>query len=217
MHAGRVDGADGSKDVARDLGGDLGGDLGEDLGGERPGDPGQEQLREALKRVAVALKRSEVPFALTGGYAVWARGGPEPNHDVDFLIAQEDVERVSEALGEQGLEVVRPPEDWLVKVYTDGVMVDLIHRHSGEPAQRATVEDADVIEVISVEMPVLSATELLVQKSLAMDEHYCDFGTMIPVARALREQVDWERVRRETSESHFAAALLFLLERLDII
>ena len=44
----------------------------------------REELREALKLVAVALKESGVPFALTGGYAVWARGGPEPDHDVDF-------------------------------------------------------------------------------------------------------------------------------------
>jgi hypothetical protein len=180
-------------------------------------DSSQEDLREALKRVAVALKRTEIPFALTGGYAVWARGGPEPEHDVDFLIAREDVERVIESLAGDGLEVVRPPEDWLVKVYTDNAMVDLIHRHSGAPAERATVEDADVLEVLSVRMPVLSATEVVVQKMMALDEHACDFAAMLPVVRALREQLDLERVRRETASSPFAAALLMLLERLDII
>jgi hypothetical protein len=180
-------------------------------------DSSQDDLREALKRVAVALKRTDVPFALTGGYAVWARGGPEPDHDVDFLIAREDVERVIEALAGDGLEVVRPPEDWLVKVYTDNAMVDLIHRHSSAPAERATVEDADVLEVLSVRMPVLSATEVVVQKMLALDEHDCDFAAMIPVVRALREQLDLERVRRETADSPFAAALLVLLERLDVI
>jgi hypothetical protein len=180
-------------------------------------DSSQDDLREALKRVAVALKHADVPFALTGGYAVWARGGPEPDHDVDFLIAREDVERVIESLAGEGLEVVRPPEDWLVKVYTDNAMVDLIHRHSGAPAERATVEDADVLEVLSVRMPVLSATEVVVQKMLALDEHDCDFAAMIPVVRALREQLDLERVRRETADSPFAAALLVLLERLDVI
>jgi hypothetical protein len=35
--------------------------------------------------------------------------------------------------------------------------------------------------------------------------------------RALREQLDLERVRRETARSPFAAALLMLLERLDVI
>ena len=69
-----------------------------------------------------------------------------------------------------------------------------------------------MLEVISVQMPVLSATEVLVQKLLALDEHYCDFGPMIAVVRALREQVDFDRVRKETSQSAFAAAVLFLLE-----
>jgi hypothetical protein len=73
------------------------------------------------------------------------------------------------------------------------------------------------VAVLSVQMPVLSGTELLVQKMKAMDEHSCDFGRMLPVARALREQVDWPRVQKETEESDFAAAFLFLLERLSII
>ncbi|GAA5114178.1 hypothetical protein GCM10023339_19440 [Alloalcanivorax gelatiniphagus] len=177
----------------------------------------QAGLREALKRVAVTLKESGVPFALTGGYAVWARGGPEPDHDVDFLIAAEDVELAEECLDARGIEVVHPPEDWLFKAYSHGAMVDLIHRHSGAPATRAVVEDADVLEVLSVEMPVLSATEVVVQKMLALDEHYCDFGAMLPVVRALREQVDFDRVREETADSAFAASLLLLLERLGII
>ena len=182
-----------------------------------PSPTSQDALREALKRVAVVLKEGGVPFALTGGYAVWARGGPESVHDVDFLIAAEDAERAAEVLEAGGVEVVHPPEDWLFKAYSDGAMVDVIHRHSGGPAQRAIVEDADVLEVLSVQMPVLSATEVLVQKMLALDEHYCDFGAMIPVVRALREQVDFDRVRAETADSPFAGALLFLLERLDVV
>ncbi len=177
----------------------------------------QDALREALKRTAVALKKADVPFALTGGYAVWARGGPEPDHDVDFLVAYDDVEQAEQALRADGLEVVHPPEDWLFKAYLDGAMVDLIHRHSGGPAQRSTVEDADVFEVLSVEMPVLSATEVVVQKMLALDEHYCDFGALIPVVRALREQIDLGRVRAETAHSPFAESLLLLLERLDVV
>jgi Uncharacterised nucleotidyltransferase len=179
-------------------------------------DTTQANLREALKRVAVALKQTGVPFALMGGYAVWARGGPEPDHDVDFLIAQEDAAKVADLLTDKGLRVEMPPEDWLFKVYTDGSVVDIIFRDAGQAAQRSVVEDADELEVLSVNMPVLSATELLIQKMCAMSEHYCDFAVMLPVARSLREQVDWSRVARETADNDFAAALLFLLDRLDI-
>jgi hypothetical protein len=177
----------------------------------------QSQLREALKRVAVALKQSGIPFALIGGYAVWARGGPEPDHDVDFMVADEDAAPAAEWLATEGFQVVQPPEDWLFKVFTDGVMVDVIHRDAGDPATRDVVVDADELEVLSVLMPVLSATELLVQKLVAMDEHACDFGRLLPVARALREQVDWDRVRKETRDSDFAAAFLYLGERLSVV
>jgi hypothetical protein len=183
----------------------------------------QENLREALKSIAVALKRSGFPFALIGGYAVWARGGPEPDHDVDFMVAADDAAEVADALAEAGLCVVQPPEDWLFKVYTgspdgpDSAMVDIIFRDAGRPATREVVEEADEFEVLSVQMPVLSATELMVHKLAALDEHWCDFGRLLPVARALREQVDWDRVRRQSADNDFAVAFLFLCERLRIV
>ena len=177
----------------------------------------QEDLREALKRVAVSLKQSGIPFSLIGGYAVWARGGPEPDHDVDFMVADEDAAAAAEWLASEGFQVVQPPEDWLFKVFTDDSMVDIIHRDAGLPATRDVVADADEIEVLSVLMPVLSATELLVHKLMAMDEHACDYGRQLPVARALREQVDWGRVREETRTSPYAEAFIYLLERLEVI
>ena len=77
---------------------------------------------------------------------------------MDFLVAEEDADRVAELLAERGLEVVQPPEDWLFKVYVDGAMVDVLHRLSGDPVSRGRLEDVDELEVASVRMPVLSAT-----------------------------------------------------------
>lgn len=179
--------------------------------------PGQENLREALKRVAVALKQTGLPFALMGGYAAWARGGPESVHDVDFLVADDDAAQVREALVEQGLEIVDAPEDWLFKITAEGAVVDIIHRVTGHAATREVVEEADDLEVLSVRMPVLSATEILVQKMHVLSEHYCDLAEYVPVARSLREQVDWERVRGDTAGNAYAEALLFLLERIEVI
>ena len=174
-------------------------------------------LREALKTVAVALKGSGVPFALMGGYAAWARGGPEPEHDVDFLVADEDADRVAQHLADQDLDVVQPPEDWLFKVFANGAMVDIIHGPVGAAVHRDEVERATMMSVLSVDMPVLEATELVVHKLKALDEHYCDIAKVLPVLRALREQVDWERVERETAGNDFAAMVLFLVRRLGII
>jgi hypothetical protein len=177
----------------------------------------QGKLREALKLVAVALKQAEVPFALAGGYALWARGAPEPHHDVDFVIAEDDRERVSTLLAERGLEVVDPPEDWLFKVFVEGAMVDLLLRLNGDPVVAADLSDVDEIEVESVLMPVLGATMLMTAKLNALDERACDLAKILPAARAVREQVDWEEVAAAVADNDFAVVTLDLLARLGVI
>lgn len=174
-------------------------------------------LREALKLVAVVLKESGIPFALAGSYALWARGAPEPHHDVDFIVAEDDAPRAAEVLADRGLEVVHPPEDWLFKVFLDDCMVDVLFRTNAESTTRDELVGVEQIEVESVMMPVLSATVLMEHKLNALEEHACDFGKVIPIARAVREQVDWETVRAGTAENVFAAAMLFLLERLAVV
>ena len=42
-------------------------------------------------------------------------------------------------------------------------------------------------------------------------------AAVLPTLRALREQVNWAEVRRRTSGRPFAEAVLFLLERLEVI
>ncbi|GAA3669681.1 hypothetical protein GCM10022237_31930 [Nocardioides ginsengisoli] len=175
------------------------------------------QLREALKLVAVALKEGDVPFALAGSYGLWARGGPEPDHDVDFVVAEEDAAHVEDLIAQRGLEVVHPPEDWLFKVYVDEAMVDIIFRVGTEPITRARFADADQVEVESVLMPVLSATALMADKLGALEEHACNFTVVLPVARAVREQVDWDEVAVATSRNPFAQAFLRLLRDLDVV
>jgi hypothetical protein len=177
----------------------------------------QAGLREALKLVAVTLKELDAPFALTGGYALWARGGPEPEHDVDFMVAEEDAARVADHLAERGLQVVQPPEDWLFKVYTDDAMVDVLFRAAGSPVQTSVLRDATEVEVLSVRMPVLAATDLIIQKLTVLSERYCDLAQVLPACRALREQVDWPRVRSQVVDNPFAEAVMLLLDRLEVV
>jgi hypothetical protein len=181
-------------------------------------DAGEEkaQPQEALKRVAVGLKRSGLRFALAGGYAAWAYGAPEPVHDVDFVVARTDAEQAYAVLEDVGLRVEQPPEDWLFKVFTDGTMVDVVHRLNSSPVDLSVLDRAEEIEVLSIVMPVLSPTDVLTSKLNALDEHCCDYSKLLPVARALRERVDWDRVRQDTSENDFAVTGLFLLDRLGI-
>ena len=177
----------------------------------------RDEIRDLLKRTAVALKQGDVPFALCGGYAAWVRGAPEPDHDADFLVAEAEAERATKVLADAGLEVQDPPEDWLTKVVSGGSFVDVLWRTCGHPVESDLIERAEVLPVLSVQMPVLTSTDIVVTKLMALDEHYCDFSRMLPVARALREQVDWETVQGEVAGNPFAAVFLELLDRLEVV
>jgi hypothetical protein len=177
----------------------------------------RDEIRDLLKRTAVALKQGDVPFALCGGYAAWVRGAPEPDHDADFLVPEAEADRAAKVLADAGLEVQEPPEDWLVKVVTGNSFVDVLWRTCGHPVESELIERSETLPVLSVQMPVLTATDILVTKLLALDEHYCDFARLLPVARALREQVDWETVRREVDGNDFAVVFLQLLGRLGVV
>ncbi|GAA2630535.1 nucleotidyltransferase [Paractinoplanes durhamensis] len=174
-------------------------------------------LATTLKRVAATLKSADLPFALGGSFAVYAHGGHSSDHDVDFLIREQDKEAALTALAGVGFKTEQPPEDWLVKVYEEDRMVDLIYRPVETPVTDETLRDCEMISVEAINMPVISATQLMVHKLLSYSQHYCDFATGFPVARSLREQIDWNRVRRETTGSPYAEAFLILLDRLDVV
>jgi hypothetical protein len=169
-----------------------------------------------MKRVATTLKAAGVPFALTGGYASWARGGPEPVHDVDFVLVEEDMPRALQALADAGLRVEHPPEDWLEKVYDGDALVDLIFRPADRPVTREQLARAEELRVDSVLMPVQPATDILASKLLALSEHFCDLARLFPHARALREQIDWSALRRDVEHWPFARAFLALCDDLGI-
>jgi Uncharacterised nucleotidyltransferase len=181
-----------------------------------PAERTDQELRAALKRVATTLKGAGVSFALAGGYASWARGGPEPVHDADFVLVEEDVPRALQALADAGLRVEHPPEDWLEKVYDGDALVDLIFRPADRPVTREQLANADELRVDSVLMPVQPATDILASKVLALSEHFCDMGRIFPHARALREQIDWPALRRDVEHWPFARAFLDLCDDLDI-
>jgi hypothetical protein len=176
-----------------------------------------EDLLESLKKVAVTLKQAHIRFALAGSFAVYARGGPLPTHDVDFLVLPDDVARAVDAIGDAGLRIVQPPLDWLVKAFDGDRLVDLIHHPVGRPVTPEILQRASDLEVAAVRMPTVSATDLIVFKLLTYREHECDFGTGLPLARTLREQIEWDVVRKETQQSPYARAFIRLLEDLDVV
>ncbi|OBJ48240.1 nucleotidyltransferase [Mycobacterium asiaticum] len=174
------------------------------------------ELREALRSAASALKEHGPPFALAGSYALWAYGAPEPTHDVDFVVAESDVSAAATVLGKAGFIIERPPEDWLFKAHLGDVVVDVLHRVNGQVVEPAVLDVAEERVVLAVPMPVLPPTTVFIQKLRALTEHYCDFSKLIPAARAIREQLDWDQIEEDTADNDFAAAFLVLASRLGL-
>jgi hypothetical protein len=175
-----------------------------------------ERVQRTLVRVGTVLRDAEVPFALTGGSAVYARGGPFSEHDVDVLVRPGDVDTAVRALVEAGMRAAEAPEDWLRKVYDGEVLVDLIHRPAELTVTDETLAGADEMQVGPMSAPVAPATDVLVQKLLVLGPHHCDYTWVLPAARALREQVDWAQLAERTAHSPYAEAFLLLAQRLGI-
>ncbi|MET9443707.1 nucleotidyltransferase family protein [Streptomyces sp. NPDC006610] len=190
---------------------------GEDAEPELPLDRNQAIL-EAAKQVGALLKRGGHRFALAGSVAAYAHGhAGNLQHDADFCVRPEDAEPVAATLRDAGLEVYTPPEDWLIKATCFGQDIDIIFELAHRPVTTDMLDRAVEIPVDSVRMPVLAPTDLVSSLLAAFSEHHCDFGAVLPIARALREKVDWARIRRDRADEPMAAAFLFLLERLGVI
>ncbi|MYX43396.1 hypothetical protein GTW59_20340 [Streptomyces sp. SID89] len=175
-------------------------------------------ILEAAKQVGALLKRKGHAFALAGSVAAYAHGGSENlQHDADFCVRREDADAVAQTLREGGLTVYTPPEDWLIKAKCFDQDIDIIFELAHQPVTREMLERAEELPVDSVRMPVLAPTDLLWGLIAAFSEHHCDFGAVLPIARALREKVDWERVRAACGDEPMPAAFFFLLERLNVI
>jgi hypothetical protein len=176
-----------------------------------------EPLILAMKKAAAALRDGQVPFFLAGGLASWARGGPPREHDVDFMVMEEDVDRAGDVLAAAGFRIERPPEEWLIKAWEGDVLVDIIYRPTGMPVDQEMIDRADEIEVNAVRMRVMAADDILATKLCSLSEHCADFEAVLQVGRALREQIHWDDVRKRTDHHPFARAYFTLVEALGII
>jgi predicted nucleotidyltransferase len=176
-----------------------------------------EHLLVSLKRVAAVLRDAGVPFALGGGLAGWARGGPPTEKDIDILIREDDCELAHKALAEAGFRTEVPPEGWLVKAYDDDILVDLIFRPSGLVVDDELLARCDELSVHAVTMRVMRINDLLVSKLLSLTEHHLDIGPALEMTRALREQIDWDDLWQRTQVSPFARAFIYLLHELGIV
>ena len=55
--------------------------------------------------------------------------------------------------------------------------------------------------MLAIRMRVLPPTHVITEKLNSLNEHHCDFAALLPAVRAVREQVDWDRLRADTAKT----------------
>jgi predicted nucleotidyltransferase len=174
-------------------------------------------IQASLRKSIEALDRHRVPFLLGGSLAVWARGGPESCNDLDLMVQPRDAEAALEALEEAGMRGERPPEGWLYKAWDGDVLVDLIFAPKGLALDDAIFERSEAVSVFGLELRAMTLEDVLITKLRALHEHYLDYDPLLQMTRAVREQINWDEVRRGTSDSPYARAFFTLAEDLELI
>jgi hypothetical protein len=178
--------------------------------------PELEEVLATLKKCAARLRDEGIPYMLGGGVAAWARGGPESVKDVDLMVKPADAETALATLEGIGLRPERPPEGWLVKAWDGEVLVDLIFQPRGMEIDDAALGRAELMNVKSQEMPVMALEDVIATKLLALNERWLDYDQLLHIARACREQIEWEEIRARTEESPFARAFFVIVDGLGI-
>src|SRR3954469_25858190 len=176
-----------------------------------------DQLVDVMMHVAAALRDADVPYLLAGSFAVWARGGPAHDTDLDFAVKPEDLERAIAALEAAGMEQKPTPEEWLKKVCDRDVQVDLIHDPAGLEIDDEVMERGDDIEVNGMTFRVMGVDDVMTTKLFAFKEHYLDYASTLEMARMMREQIDWDELRRRCLEYPYAKPFFTLAEELGLI
>ena len=92
----------------------------------------------------------------------------------------------------------------------------MLHRLAGVPVTEESLASAEESELLGIRIPVQPPTPIMIAKLQSLSEHYSDFGALLPVVRAVREQLDWAELRAATADLPFAEAFLLLCDRLEI-
>jgi hypothetical protein len=170
-----------------------------------------------LRKVVALLREAQVPFLVGGSLAAWARGGPEVTNDLDLMVRPADAERVLALLVDAGMTAERPPEEWLLKAWDGEVLVDVIFQTVEGVVTDEQLARGEELTVTSMAMNVLGLEDMFALRLQTLNEHRLDYAALLKMARALREQVDWDAVRARVRHTPYGRAFFTMLEGLGVV
>jgi hypothetical protein len=96
-------------------------------------------------------------------------------------------------------------------------MIDLIFAPNNQPeALDGILERARELEVYAITLKVMSVTDVLASKLRALKEHEVDYDDVLEIARACREQIDWQVLHELAGNSPYVSAFFTLVDELGL-
>ena len=174
-------------------------------------------ILSTLRRSVALLREAGIPFIVGGSLAAWARGGPEVTNDLDLMVRPSDAERVLELLVDAGMRPERPPEEWLLKAWDGDVLVDIIFCTVEGEVTEEVIAHGEELTVTSMAMNVMGLEDMFALRLQTLNEHHLEYAGLLKMARALREQVDWDAVRARVRHTPYGMAFFTILEGLGVV
>lgn len=156
--------------------------------------PEQERaFRESLQ----IMNASGVPYAVSGAFALHEHTGIWRNtKDLDLFLPTEHLLPALEHFKQHHFETEVPDPIWLGKAWRGGYFIDLITGMSNAIIQvdKSWIDRSVSTDILGVEVPVLSAEELIASKIFVTRRERFDGADVAHLIYATRDSLDWDRV-----------------------
>jgi hypothetical protein len=171
------------------------------------------QREEFYTEVIELLASSEIPFLLSGTYALtFYTGIVRPTKDVDVFATAGDCLKILSYFKEKGFDVEIVDERWLARITREEIFVDVIFNMP--TASTHVTEDwfdnAPRAELFGSEVRLAPPTEFVWSKMFVQDRYRYDGADVAHMILKRHEEIDWRRLLNHM-ELHWEVLLIHLL------
>jgi Nucleotidyl transferase of unknown function (DUF2204) len=143
------------------------------------------------------MARSEIPFLLSGTYALASYTGIDrPTKDVDVFAKAGDALKMLSYFREHEFDVEIVDERWLARITRGKLFVDIIYNM---PTVSTHVTDewfvgAPTAELFGATVRLVPATQLIWSKIFVQDHHRYDGADVAHMILKRHEEINWEQL-----------------------
>jgi hypothetical protein len=143
------------------------------------------------------LKESEVPFLLSGTYALSCYTGlTRPTKDLDVFCKASDAPRILAFFKEKGFEIEVEDDRWIGKVWKDKNFFDVIWNISSAsiPVNDDWFAEEYEVEVYGTLVRITPPTEFILSKLFIQTRYRYDGADVVHTILKKAEEIDWRRL-----------------------